>query len=130
MPRSRRSGFTLIELLIVVVIIGVLAAIAVPQFSSTKGRARVASMRSDLHGIAIAEEAFMYDSSKYTGDTASLKLKLSPGVRIVGTITADEKGWAAKVTHDAAYPKTCALFVGNVTPIAPATVEGVLSCDN
>ncbi|PYO28543.1 MAG: pilin, partial [Gemmatimonadetes bacterium] len=61
-----RRGFTLIELLIVVVIIGLLAAIAIPKFSNTKEKAYVAAMKSDLRNLATAEEAFFYDSSKYT----------------------------------------------------------------
>src|SRR2546422_1396046 len=61
-----RNGFTLIELLIVVVIIGLLATIAIPKFSNTKEKAYVASMKSDLRNLATAEEAFFYDSTKYT----------------------------------------------------------------
>lgn len=49
--QSRRPGFTLIELLIVVVIIGVLAAIAIPKFGSSKDKAYVASMKSDLRSL-------------------------------------------------------------------------------
>ena len=47
LPTHRRA-FTLIELLIVVVIIGILAAIAIPKFSNTKEKAYVAQMKSDL----------------------------------------------------------------------------------
>src|SRR5256884_7541238 len=61
-----RRGFTLIELLIVVVIIGLLAAIAIPKFANTKEKAYVAAMKSDLRNLATAEEAFFYDSAKYT----------------------------------------------------------------
>ena len=46
-----RKGFTLIELLIVVVIIGILAAIAIPKFANTKEKAVVASMKSDLRNL-------------------------------------------------------------------------------
>ena len=55
---KNRKGFTLIELLIVVVIIGILAAIAIPKFASTKEKAYLASMKSDLRNGATAEEGY------------------------------------------------------------------------
>src|SRR5678809_668398 len=64
--RASRRGFTLIELLIVVVIIGILAAIAVPKFQSTKGKAYYAGMRSDLHNLLTAQEGYFYDHTTYT----------------------------------------------------------------
>src|SRR5437667_37101 len=65
-----RKGFTLIELLIVVVIIGILAAIAIPKFANTKAKAYIASMKSDLRNLVTAEEAYFADSVKYTATTA------------------------------------------------------------
>src|SRR2546430_10206857 len=77
-----RNGFTLIELLIVVVIIGLLATIAIPKFSNTKEKAYVASMKSDLRNLATAEEAFFYDSTKYTTNFALMNnFNPSAGVR-------------------------------------------------
>src|SRR3989441_5286768 len=64
--QMNRKGFTLIELLIVVVIIGILAAIAIPKFANTKEKAYLASMKSDLRNLVTAEEAYFSDSIKYT----------------------------------------------------------------
>src|SRR6201984_3352119 len=66
---SNRKGFTLIELLIVVVIIGILAAIAIPKFANTKTKAYVTAMKSDLRNLVTAEEAFFSDSTYYTTAT-------------------------------------------------------------
>src|SRR5690349_14597926 len=65
-----RKGFTLIELLIVVVIIGILAAIAIPEFANTKQNAYAASMKSDLRNLVTAEEAYFSDSLKYVTTTS------------------------------------------------------------
>src|SRR6266498_2970252 len=61
--RMNRKGFTLIELLIVVVIIGILAAIAIPKFANTKEKAYLASMKSDLRNLVTAEESYAADSA-------------------------------------------------------------------
>ncbi len=56
-----RDGFTLIELLIVVVIIGILAAIALPKFGQTRERAYVSAMQSDLRNLQSSEEMYYAD---------------------------------------------------------------------
>jgi len=63
-----KKGFTLIELLIVVAIIGILAAIAIPQFSSYRAKAYNSSANSDLKNIKTGMEAFMADNQQYPGD--------------------------------------------------------------
>ena len=62
-----RKGFTLIELLIVVAIIGILAAIAIPQFSSYRAKAYNSAGNSDLKNIKTGMEAFMADNQEYPG---------------------------------------------------------------
>ena len=61
------DGFTLIELLIVVVIIGILAAIAIPQFSSTKEKAYDATAKSDLRNLVTAQEGHFANFNQYAG---------------------------------------------------------------
>lgn len=125
--RKRRSGFTLIELLIVVVIIGVLAAIAVPKFQNTKGKANLAALKSDLRNLATAQEAYFYQHTTYTTSLVALNLQASPGVTFTfGTTNA--AGWSARVTHPMAYPIQCALFIGGVPAMSPAVVEGLINC--
>src|SRR5947209_20568586 len=75
-----RSAFTLIELLIVVVIIGILAAIAIPKFQNTKGKANAAALRSDLRNLTVAQEAYFFQAAAYASDTALLNFRPSPGV--------------------------------------------------
>lgn len=63
-----RKAFTLIELLIVVAIIGILAAIAVPNFLNAQLRARVARVVSDMKALSTAEEMYRLDNNQYTFD--------------------------------------------------------------
>ena len=127
MPRPNRRGFTLIELLIVVVIIGILAAIAIPKFQNTKGKANAASLRADLRNLVTAEEAYFYDNATYTSNIPALNLRMTTGVTITFG-TTDAGGWSAKVTHPMAYPIECAIFFGSAPAMAPATSEGLLAC--
>src|ERR1700674_3567719 len=70
---SNKKGFTLIELLIVVVIIGILAAIAIPKFANTKDKAYVAAMKSDLRNLATYEEQYAADQNgAYFAGTATM----------------------------------------------------------
>jgi prepilin-type N-terminal cleavage/methylation domain-containing protein len=65
MPHRPVSAFTLIELLIVVAIIAILAAIAVPNFLEAQVRARVARVRADLRSVATALESYATDHNAY-----------------------------------------------------------------
>lgn len=66
--RKSQKGFTLIELLIVVAIIGILAAIAIPQFASYRQKAFNSAAQSDLKNIKTGMEAYMADNQEYPID--------------------------------------------------------------
>jgi type II secretion system protein G len=128
--RHSTRGFTLIELLIVVVIIGILAAIAIPKFAATKEKVYVSEMKSDLRNIATAQEVYSADNSAYYNGpvpAAVLVYKPSPNVTMtLQNVTAT--GWAAVATVPGFSPRTCALYQGTGGPIGPATVAGQVTC--
>jgi prepilin-type N-terminal cleavage/methylation domain-containing protein len=123
----KARGFTLIELLIVVVIVGLLAAIAIPKLANTKQKAYVAQMKSDLKNLATSEEAFFYDSAFYTTSLAALNnFRSSTGVTLT-VLQATPGGWSAEALHTQTARK-CVLYQGNATPVPPATAEGRITC--
>jgi len=122
-----RKGFTLIELLIVVVIIGILAAIAIPKFANTKGKAYVTAMKSDLRNLVTAEEAFFADSSKYTGTVSQLKFNVSSGVN-VPAIATGAGYWSATNTHSQLTGATCGIGMNTTNPTVSAAGEGEPAC--
>ena len=138
---SDRKGFTLIELMIVVVIIGILATIAIPKFASTKEKAYLASMKSDLRNLATAEESYLssstppayaagtWTSAATLNDPMTGTVLYAPSSAVTVVATAVAAGWSASATHSQAPGRTCAIFIGAAAPLAPATVEGEPACN-
>jgi len=134
-----RKGFTLIELLIVVVIIGILAAIAIPKFSSTRERAYISSMKSDLKNLATQQELWYSDpANAYTyatnAEIAEPELGFVPSSGVTVTITdGDAFGWGATAVHTGT-DVTCGIFFDSRTPAEhaadPAVDPGVLRCSD
>ena len=109
MVSSKKKGFTLIELLIVVVIIGILAAIAIPKFANTKEKAYVASMKADLRNLATYEESYAADSSGvyFSGNGSAQGFTPSQNVTVTATaIAGPPASWTAVATHTLT-SKTC-----------------------
>ena len=71
--KKNEKGFTLIELMIVIAIIGILAAIAIPQFSAYRKRSYNSGAMSDLRNAATAQEAYYADYSTYTTTIALIQ---------------------------------------------------------
>ncbi|HXC24679.1 MAG TPA: prepilin-type N-terminal cleavage/methylation domain-containing protein [Gemmatimonadaceae bacterium] len=138
------KGFTLIELLIVVVIIGILAAIAIPRFAATKQNAYLATVKTDLRNLATAQEGYASSHNGAYMPTGSATNPLAgggtaynnylPSAGVTVTITNVGAGWSATAVH-ASIPSTgypggqskCAIYV-NTTAVAPANNEGTSAC--
>lgn len=124
-----RGGFTLIELLIVVVIIGILASIAIPKFGSTKERAYLAKMKSDLRNLATAQEGYLGENQVYYGGAVPnplLQYNPSTGTTIT-IVSATAGGWSATASYTGT-PKTCSMYYGSAPALPPAITEGVIGC--
>jgi type IV pilus assembly protein PilA len=84
--REGQKGFTLIELMIVVAIIGILAAIAIPQFAIYRISGFNATAESDLRHLITAQEAYFSDRQTYATATVDLVtsgyMHSSPGVSV------------------------------------------------
>ncbi|HEU4649722.1 MAG TPA: prepilin-type N-terminal cleavage/methylation domain-containing protein [Gemmatimonadales bacterium] len=136
---SNRKGFTLIELLIVVVIIGILAAIAIPKFANTKQKAVKSSMISDLRNLATAQEAWYADStyyaSTYQTTPATTAFSFAPSKdNVLAFEGASASGWAVTVTNPGYNNgnSKCGIYVGSAfsgsTGISGIN-EGVPTCE-
>jgi len=100
---KNEKGFTLIELMIVIAIIGILAAIAIPQFSAYRTRSYNAAAQADLRNAATAQEAYFVDEQIYCDTTGTLigptyGLYMSENVTLtIGTV--DATGYVMRSNH-------------------------------
>jgi prepilin-type N-terminal cleavage/methylation domain-containing protein len=132
MLHTAKKGFTLIELLIVVVIIGILAAIAIPKFSNTKDKAKLASVKTDIRNYMTAEEAYFSDNSSYGAyaalTTGNYDFTLSPG-NVTGALdAATQGGYSFSVVNNSISKGIygCQVLAG--TASADPAVQGVITC--
>ena len=102
MRQTRRNGFTLLELLVVVIIVGILASVAIPQFRRVTDRARETEAQNILNSVMTAEMAFFQENGTFTVNPAQLLITI-PGM------------------HDWSIP---AFAAGNTTAVALDGVAG------
>ncbi|MBC8088552.1 MAG: pilin, partial [Phycisphaerae bacterium] len=105
----------------VVVIIGILAAIAIPKFAATKEKAYITAMKSDLKNMVSAAEAEFSDANSYA---AFPQPQGSSGV--VLTFVGTPTGWSGTASHPSS-TQTCAIGVGT-GPIPANAAEGEPKC--
>ncbi len=132
-----QKGFTLIELLIVVVIIGILAAIAIPKFSSAREKAYYSAVKSDLKNLSTQQEVYYSGGAySYTDQQAKLEYVASKGVNVdFSAMVATTTGWSVSATHDGLGTFGCAIYYGTgvsiSTPKGKAINQaGVVTCDD
>ena len=107
------------------VIIGLLAAIAIPKFSNTKEKAYIASMKSDLRNLMTAEEGYFADSVAYT-DQTDCNTPPAPGSvawcpssgNTLDKLKVRQGGWTARMTN-ANTSVACGIYVGGAAPFPP-----------
>ena len=133
---ENRKGFTLIEIVIACVVLGILAAVAIPRYGAAKNKAQTAAMMADLHTIAIYEEQFASENhGQYFSGTATTDSPLNgftPSKGVTVTLTAFNilgsqlANWTAVVRH-ADSSESCEMRAGLITCTTDnALMTGVL----
>jgi len=126
---DKRKGFTLIELLIVVVIIGILAAIAIPKFSAVRQKSFISAMKSDLRNLSTQQGVYHNTTYSYSTSLADIGMVASEGV-IITINEATGSGWAATASHAGLTSDHCGLYQGTAAGAGgdPSTAEGIIAC--
>jgi prepilin-type N-terminal cleavage/methylation domain-containing protein len=132
LKNTKRKGFTLIELLIVVVIIGILAAIAIPKFANTKDKAKLAAVKSDVRNAMNAMEGISAGNNNVYRVPTAAEWAPSPGNTDGAgvTLAAGGGGYTVVVTNASitSGQNSCTVLVGSAA--ADPALEGVIVCSD
>jgi len=125
---AKRPGFTLVELLIIVLVVGVLAAITMPKFSAAKDKAHTSAMKSDLRNFANYEEDYASANGGYfSGNGSAQGFAASEDVTVAAVAAAGPPAtWTATATHAKSATK-CRFVPGTpITCAQPSSATGQL----
>ena len=114
------------------VILGVLAAIAVPRFEFTKKRGYRSALKSDLRNLLTKQEIYHADSLAYASDAPTAFPDLQSQGTTIHINAADGRGWGATATHVGLPGEHCGIFFGNALASSgdPAVITGTAICTN
>jgi prepilin-type N-terminal cleavage/methylation domain-containing protein len=115
-----RRGFSLIEILVAMLFVAILAAIALPRYRDMKKRSYIATMKSDLAELRVAEEGYWAEHQLYTTDLTLLDF--TPTSTVTLTVISSDlyAGYDANATHLSVPNFSCQMYVGRAVTGTPS----------